>query len=104
MAATLGHFGLAMCSIPRFNEHANNRAKRVHFNRSRGTIAIDALKRRLWESKPFLKRKVRRVTVALIGKFNGKRVVDGRVVYTFRAGIPGFSHASAEKKPHFFPR
>ena len=50
VVATLGHVGLTMHAVSRLNEHLRNSAKRVHFNRRRDTIAIDTLKRRLWES------------------------------------------------------
>ena len=50
VVATLGHVGLTMHAVSRLNEHVRNSAKRVHFNRRHDTIAIDALKRSLWES------------------------------------------------------
>ena len=59
VVATLGHVGMAVHTVPRLNEHVCDRAKRVHFNQKGGTITIDALEMCLWESNPFLKRKVR---------------------------------------------
>ena len=78
--ATLGHVGMTVETVPWFDEHAGSRAKRVHFNWRSHTIAIDALERRLRKAKPFLKRKIRRMIVTLIGMFSGKRVVDGWIV------------------------
>ena len=92
VVAKLGHVGLTMHAVSRLNGHARISAKWVHFNRRRGgTITIDALKRRLWESEPFLKRKIRRMIVTLIGMFSGKRVVDGWVVYR-----PSLNNLAAE--------
>ena len=73
MVATFGHVGLTMHAVPRLNGHVRNGAKRVHIDRRRDTIPIDALKRRLREPKPFLKRRIRRVIVTLIRMFSGKK-------------------------------
>ena len=91
MVGTLGHVGLTMGPVSRFNEHVSNRAERVHVNRRRDTITIDALKRCLREPEPFLERKIRRVIVALIRMFSGKRVVDGRI-----ADWPPFNDLATE--------
>ena len=91
MIETLGHVGMAVQTVTRPNEHAGNSTKRVHLDRWGHTIVIDALKRRLREVNPFLKRKVRRMIVSLIGMFSGKRVVDGGI-----ADRPPFDHLAAE--------
>ena len=60
MVATLGHVGMTVDTVPRFNEHVRDRAKRVHFNRWGHTVMRDALEWRLRKPKTLLQRRMRR--------------------------------------------
>ena len=80
MVAAFSNVGVTVNTVPWFNEHIRDSSKRMHLHWWSDAVAVNALKRSLRKTEPFLQREIRRMVVTLVRMLRGKRVVDGRIV------------------------